>query len=341
MYMNTGKRGVTLDITTSDGRALFLRLAATADAVIETLAPGYLDSLGLGYGTLKAANPRLVLTSITGFGQTGPHCAFKSSDLVANALGGAMHVTGEADDPPVRLAGSQAHVTASTYAAVSTMMALYRSTITGEGQHVDISVEETTASVAHICGVGKWLDDGIIPKRMGTGLFASVPSGTYPCKDGLVYLMINRPLHWKALAQWINDVTGNEAVLDPMFEGPSSMRQPVRDLLDVYIAELTSRFTVDEVYHEGQRRHLAFTPVNTAAAVANDPHLAARGYFVSVEHPGVGTLRYPGAPYRHSATPWSITRPAPRIGEHNEAVYCGELGLSDEALRDLTQRGIV
>jgi crotonobetainyl-CoA:carnitine CoA-transferase CaiB-like acyl-CoA transferase len=341
MYMNTGKRGITLDITMSDGRALFTRLAATADVVIETFPPGYLDSQGLGYENLKAANPRLVVTSITGFGQTGPHKAFKSSDLVASALGGAMYVTGEADDPPVRLAGTQAHVIASTYAAASTMIALYRSTISGEGQHIDISVEETVASVTHICGVSKWLDDGIIPKRMGAALFASVPSGTYPCKDGLVYLMVNRPLHWKALAQWISEATGNDVVLDPMFEGPSSKRQPNRDLLDIYISDLTSRFTVDEIYHEGQRRHLAFTPVNTAAAVANDPHLAARNYFASVEHPGTAVLRYPGAPYRHGGTPWSITRPAPRVGEHNEAMYCGELGLSDEALRDLRQRGIV
>jgi crotonobetainyl-CoA:carnitine CoA-transferase CaiB-like acyl-CoA transferase len=341
LYMNTSKRGVTLNITRPEGQALFRQLARTAHLIIETFEPGYLDALGIGYASLKADNPGLVFTSITGFGQTGPHKQCKSADLVANALAGALYVTGEAEDPPVVLAGSQAYLMASTCAAASSMIALYRSTICGEGQHVDISVEEVNVAVTHICGVGKWFDDGIVPKRMGTALFASVPSGTYPCKDGLVYLMINRPLHWKALAQWIHEVTGNDVVLDPMFEGPSSKRQPNRDLLDVYISDLTSRFTVDEIYHEGQRRHLAFTPVNTAAAVASDPHLAARDYFVSVEHPGAGALRYPGAPYRHSATPWSITRPAPRVGEHNEEVYCGELGLTDGVLRDLKQRGIV
>jgi benzylsuccinate CoA-transferase BbsE subunit len=341
LYMNTSKRGVTLDITRPEGQALFRELARTAHLIIETFEPGYLDGFGIGYAGLKTDNPRLVFTSITGFGQTGPHKQFKSSDLVANALAGAMYVTGEAEDPPVVLAGSQAYLMASTCAAASSMIALYRSTICGEGQQVDISVEEVNVAVTHICGVGKWVDDGIIPKRMGTALFASVPSGTYPCKDGLVYLMVNRPLHWKTLAQWIHEVTGNDVVLDPMFEGPSSRRQPNRDLLDVYISELTSGFTVDEIYHEGQRRHLAFTPVNTAAAVASDPRLAARDYFVSVEHPEAGTLRYPGAPYRHSETPWSITRPAPRVGEHNEEVYCGELGVTDGALRELKQRGIV
>jgi len=341
LYTNTSKRGVTLDITRAEGQGLFRRMAETADLVLETMPPGFLEGLGLGYGDLRQANPRLVVTSITDFGQTGPYSRFKSSDMVASALGGSMYVTGEEEDPPVKLAGSQAHMMASTYGAVSSMMALYRSSISGEGQHVDISVEEATVSVSHICGVGKWLDDGIIPRRRGTGLFASVPSGAYPCTDGMVYLMINRPLHWQALARWINEVTGNQEVLDPMFEGPSSTRQPYRELLDIYISDLTSQFTVDEIYHEGQRRHIAFTPVNTAAAVAHDSHLRARGYFVEVEHPGVGTLEYPGGAYRHSATPWRITRPAPKLGEHNQELYGGELGVPAEQLRSLQGAGII
>jgi crotonobetainyl-CoA:carnitine CoA-transferase CaiB-like acyl-CoA transferase len=341
LYMNTSKRGVTLDLTRSEGQALFKQLAGTADVIVETLPPGALDELGLGYDRLKRANPALVLTSITGFGQSGPHRDFKSSDLVASALGGAMYVTGDERDPPVALAGTQSHIVASVCAAASSMIALYHSSISGEGQHVDISLEETTVSVTHICGVGKWLDDQIIPKRSGPGLFASVPSGTYPCKDGIVYLMINRPLHWQALARWVHEVTGNEEVLDAMFEGPSSNRQPYRELLDLYLSELTSRFTVEELYHEGQRRHLAFTPVNTAAAVARDRHLAATDYFVEMEHPGGGRMRIPGAPYRHSETPWRVARSAPRVGEHNDEIYRGELGVPEKRLRELVEGGIL
>ena len=341
LYTNTSKRGVTLDLSREEGQGLFRRLAETADMVLETFRPGFLEGLGLGYGDLRESNPRLVFTSITDFGQTGPYRSFKSSDIVASALGGSMYVTGEEEDPPVKLAGSQAHMMASTYAAVSSMIALYHGAISGEGQHVDISVEEATVSVSHICGVGKWLDDGIIPRRRGTGLFASVPSGAYPCSDGMVYLMINRPLHWQALARWINEVTGNQEVLDPMFEGPSSTRQPYRELLDLFISELTSRFTVDEIYHEGQRRHIAFTPVNTAAAVADDVHLVARNYFTLIEHPGVGALAYPGAAYRHSATPWRIADPAPAVGQHNRELYGVELGVTEEQLRSLEEAGVI
>jgi benzylsuccinate CoA-transferase BbsE subunit len=341
LYMNTSKRGVTLDVAKPEGRHLFRRLAATADLVVETFPPGHLDDLGLSYGALAEANPGLVLTSITGFGQTGPYRDFESSDLVASALGGAMYVTGEEEDPPVTLAGSQAHVMASTCAAASSLIALHRSRVSGEGQHVDISALETMTAVTHICGVGKWLEDGIIPRRNGTSLFASVPSGSYPCSDGLVYLTVNRPLHWKALAQWIHETTGNEEILDPMFEGPSSNRLPYRELLDIFVSDMTSQLPVDEVYREGQRRHIAFTPVNTAEAVARDAHLASRGYFVRTEHPVAGPLRIPGAPYRHSATPWRLARPAPRVGEHNGEIYGGELGVPEATLRAYAADAIV
>jgi crotonobetainyl-CoA:carnitine CoA-transferase CaiB-like acyl-CoA transferase len=153
--------------------------------------------------------------------------------------------------------------------------------------------------------------------------------------------MINRPLHWKALAQWVHEVTGNREILDPMFEGPSSKRQPYRELLDLYLSDFSSQFTVDEIYSEGQRRHLALTPVNTAAAVARDAHLAAREYFVEVDHAGMGRLRYPGAPCRPCETPWSIARPAPRVGQHNREIYCEELGVSSETLRAFEEDGVI
>ncbi len=323
LYMNGNKRSVTLDLAAAGDRDAFLRLAAGADAVVETLAPGRLDALELGFERLRAVNPRLVLTSITSFGQTGPYRGLRGGDLVAGALGGALHVTGEAGDPPVRLAGRQACVTASLCAAAATLIALRHADRSGRGQRVDCSLLEAVVSASHICGVGKWLDDGIVPRRNGASLFASVPSGTYRCRDGLVYLMINRPRHWQVLAEWIAAETGLDSVRDPIFEGPSSNRIPHRDLVDTYVGALTERFTVAEVYHQGQRRHLAFTPVQTAAEVAGDPHLAARGFFVAVAEDDGTTIRMPGAPYRLEATPWAIRRPAPRLGEGNAELVAG------------------
>ena len=313
-YMNVAKRSATLDLGQEAGRERFVAMAAAADAVIESFTPGYLDGLGIGYQRLRGLYPAIVVTSISGFGQTGPQAGWKSSDIVAAASGGAMYVTGRAEDPPLALAGEQAALMASVYAASATMMALWHASATGLGQHVDISAQETTLSLSHICGVGKWLDDGIVPKRMGTSLFASVPSGAYRCKDGLVYLMVNRPLHWQALAGWISEETGNREVLDPMFEGPSANRIPYREMLDMFIGELTARHTVREVYEQGQRRHIAFTPVSTLADVARDPQLAARDYFVDLEEDG-RSRRYPGAPYRFSQTPWKLEPVAPEAGK--------------------------
>jgi crotonobetainyl-CoA:carnitine CoA-transferase CaiB-like acyl-CoA transferase len=315
-YMNTSKRSVVLDLDDARAREGLRALAVSADLVIETLPPGVLDAHDLGWSALHAANPALVMTSITGFGQTGPRRDFRATDLVAAALGGAMTVTGDPDDPPVALVGAQSDIVTSTCAAASSLIALHHVRRSGVGQHVDVSALEATTAVTHICGVGKWLDDGIVPRRGGTGLFASVPSGVFPCSDGLVYLMVNRPLHWLALAEWIHEETGNQEVLDPMFHGPSSNRIPYRELLDLFISELTERHTVDALYREGQRRHIAMTPVNSAQAVTQDRHLQARGFFVDLPAVDGSPLRTPGAPYRHARTPWRIARPAPRVGEH-------------------------
>ena len=154
---------------------------------------------------------------------------------------------------------------------------------TGRGQRVDVSLLEAVVSATHICGIGKWRDDGIVPRRNGTGLFASVPSGTYRCRDGLVYLMVNRPRHWQALAAWIaRGDRRRERAATRSSRGRRRGASRIATSSTHYIADLTARFTVAEVYHEGQRRHLAFTPVRLADAVVRDEHLAARGFFVAV-----------------------------------------------------------
>lgn len=306
-YLNTGKRSVALNLEDAEGKRHLLELATRADLVIECLAPGRLEELGVGFETLRRENPGLLMTSITGFGQNGPHRDFSASDLVINAMGGAVYVTGDPADPPVTLAGDQAFVMASTCAAASSLIALRQRGATGLGQHIDISAQEVMLAVTHISGAGKYLDDGVVPVRNGTSLFAAVPSGAYPCKDGLIYVIVNRPLHWQALAQWIHEETGNEEVIDPMFEGPSSVRIEYRELLDIFISDMTCKFSVQELYHEGQRRHIAMTPVNSYAEVAKDPHLTARKFFVDVPQADAGTLSMPGAPYRLAATPVRVS----------------------------------
>lgn len=322
LYTGTSKRGVVLDLDGStDDRDRFLSLVSTADAVLEAERPGWLAERGLGWEVLRSRNPGLVLTSITGFGQTGPRRHWKSSDLIATALGGAAVVTGYADDPPVRLAGSHADVMTSANAAAATLIALRAAGRGRRGQHVDIAAVESVASTSHITGVGKWLDDGMIPKRAGTGLFASVPSGAYACRDGLVYLMVNRPAHWEGVAAWVFEETGEEAILNPLWKGPSANRIEDRALIDLFLGQLTAKHTVAEMYHQGQARHLAFTPVQTASQVVTDPQLEARRFFLPVAHGDEGSLVVPGPPYRHERTRARIRTRAPRVGEHDREVF--------------------
>jgi crotonobetainyl-CoA:carnitine CoA-transferase CaiB-like acyl-CoA transferase len=319
-YANGNKRSIVLDLDRETDRERLRALATSADLVIESHPVGFLAERGLGWSELAERNPGLVLTSITGFGQTGPQRDFRSNDLVASALGSAMISIGDPADPPVRLASHQADIITATLAAGSSLVALAHRDRTGRGQHVDVSSLESMAAITHIAGVGKWLEDDVVPKRVGTGLVASVPSGAYRCQDGLVYLMVNRPAHWEALAKWIHERTGNEEVLLPDFRGPSSNRLPFRELLDVFIGDLTEQLTVAEAYHEGQRRHIAFTPVNTAARILADEHLAARGFFETLVLEDGRCLRAPGAPYRLSRTPWRVRHPVPVAGAHQREI---------------------
>lgn len=311
-YHNAGKRRLEVDLADAGDRQNLRRLAAAADIAVEAYPPGRLAALALGYAALAADHPQIVVVSITSFGQSGPYRDFAATDLIANAMGGAMYVTGAAEDPPVNLAGAQADVMASTCAAASALIALAHADRTGRGQHVDISAQEVVAAVCHIAGTGKWLDDGIVPRRMGSGLFASIPSGAYQCRDGLIYLMVNRPAHWQALAQWIHEETGEAAVLDALFSGPSANRLPHRDLIDHFVTSLTSRYEVEALYHAGQARHLSFTPVRRITEVLGDAHLAARDYFVGIEGEYATSPSWPSPPYRFSATP-------ARLAAHNGA----------------------
>ena len=324
LYENTNKRSVVLDLDLEPDRQRFVSLAAESDLILESFPVGTLQAWGLDFKslsrTLPEDHPGLVVTSISGFGQTGPAAGYRSTDLIASAMGGALTSIGNPEDPPVRLAGHQSDVITATLAASSSLIALYHRSHGGSGQHVDVSSAEVMASISHIAGVGKWLEDGIIPKRVGTGLVASVPSGAYRCKDGLVYLMVNRPAHWLALAEWIHEVTGNEEVLQDVFHGPSSNRLPYRELLDIFIGDLTAELTVDEAYHEGQLRHIAFTPVHTAERIANDPQLEARNFFVDVGTEAGRRISLPGAPYRPALSGWEIARSAPKLGEGNEEI---------------------
>ena len=342
LFYNTNKRSITLNLESGTGRSLFRRLVARADAVVESFPVGHLASLGLGYESLAETNPGLVMASITPFGQSGPWKDFKSSDLIAMASSGFMHITGDPDGPPVRQGNEQSHFAGAQYGAVAILAALYfRDILSGTGQYIDVSQQEaliTYYTDAHPALAWEFLGENVT--RVGTSSTLAVPLGAYPCRDGWIAAGVVTPREWDGLAQWMHEVTGNDEFLREDFRGGNQERAAfVEDLTALFI-DFTTRFTVEELFHEGQRRNLVFIPVNDVPNLIGDPQLEASNFWVELDHPETGPLRYPLGVF-DSDDVEPAQKPAPRLGQDNHSIYCRELGLTTQDLEVLRADGVI
>ena len=329
-HYNLNKRGITLSLDHPEGRSLFGRLAAQADVIVETFQPGYLASQGFSFQELHALNPRLILTSITGFGQTGPYHDYKSSDLIGLAMGTQLYLCGFPDRAPVRTGASQGHHQASLHASAATLVALFWRDVTGEGQHVDISMQEAVA--ADLQWTMALYDlKGVAREREGSKLF--------PCKDGYVRYSAGRG--WEEMVSWMASEGMAGDLEEPRWQNVMERRAGEAHINEVLVAFLLTH-TKAEIYREAVKRRLAFGPSNTAGELVSDPHLNARDFFVDVEHPELGqTFRYPGPPVRLTETPWAVEKRAPLRGEHNQEIYVQRLGLSPDEVTKLQKQGAI
>jgi len=364
LNLNTNKRSITLDITQAQGKALFERLAATADVVAESFEPGYLDSLGLGYEALSRIRPDIVLTSITGFGQTGPNAHYKAPDIVGVASGGIMWLAGEPMDPPNVPPWKQGFVSASIMGAAGTVMALLARDLQGAGgQHVDVSMQETL-SIAQETAMQSWDMIEALRVRTGSkGIFPfEVPGiGVYPCSDGHVYGYLGTPAGapWSTMLAWMAEEGEAQDLTDEPYRGlienlnlrfltglvaePAKLGERIvimKHIADV-LRDFTGKRSKWEMYEGGQDRRLLWGIVSTPQDIAENPQLKYREWLASVEHEERGeTLVYPGTPYRLSETPWAIRMRPPLVGEHNDAVY-RELGVTTDEWAALAAKGVV
>ena len=342
LFYNTNKRSITLDLNSEGGRVLFRRLVAQADVVVESFPVGHMASLGLGYETLKAINPGIVVASVTPFGQTGPWKDYKSNDLVALAASGFMQITGEPDGPPMRQGNDQSHFPGAQFAAASILGALYyRDFGDGDGQHIDVSLQEaliTYYTDAHPALAHMMLGDNVT--RVGATSTLVIPLGAYPSSDGWISAGIITPREWDNLSQWIYEVTGNEEVLNEAYKGGNQDRAPFNDIITALVIDFTTRYTSEYLFHEGQRRNLVFIPVNTVSDLLADPQLEASNFWFGIDHPETGIVQYPlGVFDSEEVSP--ATNPAPKLGQDNEAIYAGELGLSESELASLRNEGVI
>jgi len=350
-YYNTSKRGITLGLETADGHALFRRLAADADVILETFRPGFLASIGLDYESLRINNEGLVMCALTPFGQTGPWRDFLSSDLLHMAAGGEMASCGydEADvpnAPPIAPGGGNAWHMGCHFAYISIMAALVHRTFSGVGQFIDVSIHEACALTTE-AAVANYIYRGEVLLRQ-TGRHHAIgvtPRTQFLAKDGsYVCALISgglNPRNVKNLADLMDSYGMAGDLKDPRFQEPPEITanaSHIYDLLAGFIASLPA----EEVYHAGQKRGFTWGAVRQPEALLDDPHLHDRGFWKEVNHPELGrSFVYPGEAAIYSDSPWRISRRAPLIGEHNRQIFCEELGLSPGELTVLAESHII
>ena len=329
LAFNTNKKGITLDLEKTQGRELLLRLVADSDVLIESYPPGHLESLDLGYQVLKQTNPRLIVSSITYFGQTGPYRNYRGGDLVAQALGGFLNaVTGSADRPPMGTALEQMEITAARNGAIAIMSALLLRQQTGQGQHIDLSTMESAISTPSGL-IQPYSFTGRSPKRGGSD--GNVMDGMHlPTKDGEVTLTTagtgGRPM--EAWSEFLEE----PRLLDTKFATRSNRLEYWEELYDLVAPKLASWNNLD-LMREAMARGLVIGLVQTPQQVVDSPHLAERGYFVELDHPKAGKLKYPSPGFlMDNENSMEGSKSAPTLGEHNSEVFCGKLGLSPEEL---------
>ena len=312
---HTNKKGIVIDCETTEGKTTFCALARNADVLIEDRPPGYLDRIGLGYQAMNAINPALVMTSITGFGLTGPYRDFKASSLVAFAMGGLMNLCGHPERAPLMGPCDVAYHLGSVHAAFGTLVALYNRRGTGRGDHVEVSVQDVLVADPFLRIITRYSATGEIPQRTGHSQSTTVAE-TYKCKDGYARIFCNQPDHWKRLVAWLGNLP---ELSDPKFDNVQN-RHPLRPVLDRMIEARTSTLDTKTFFDEFQSQRLAAAPINSPSAFLEDPQTKHRRYIVEIDDPYLGRQRFPGDPYKFSESPWRIERGAPRLGEHQGAV---------------------
>jgi crotonobetainyl-CoA:carnitine CoA-transferase CaiB-like acyl-CoA transferase len=349
-HYNTSKRGVTLNLETEDGRVLFRQLAADADVVLETFKPGYLGSMGLGHESLRADNPKLIVCSLTPFGQSGPWRDFKSSDLTHLAAGGFMGCCGydEADDPdqiPIAPGGGNAWHTAGNFAYMAVLAALVYRDNSGEGQHIDVSVHDSIAVTTEMHIPTYLYHEKVVIRQTGRhAQMAPNPPGQFRCADGNYVNAQSSRVPFKRfgdLVAWMKEHGLEEDLEDEKYASFKGMTEHAA-YIDGVIARFVAHLPADEVAHGGQRRQFNWGSVRAPEDLLDDGQMEDRGFWHEVVHTELGrTFKYPGAPAIHNGSPWRISRRAPLLGEHNQDIFGGELGYDDAALITLTEAGVL
>jgi crotonobetainyl-CoA:carnitine CoA-transferase CaiB-like acyl-CoA transferase len=316
LYLNTNKRGITLDLTTTADRERFDQLLLDTDLLVHNVHPADTKGMGLEYDRLAAVNPQLVVTAISPFGSTGPHAHWRGSDLVLWNAGGVATLNGDPnrpDLPPLKAFGDQASFQAALNAAIASLGAVLARDANGAGEFIDVSAQECVASILELT-YEFWPYCGLAASRLGRKPIQ--PLCFMECKDGWIFLCCVEEHQWQRFVEIMD--SPEWATMD-LFESRLA-RGANFDALEIFLREWCAEQSVQELYDRAQAKRIPFAPVSTVGDLLASPHLKARGFFATFEHPVAGPLTMPGAPFSNPGAPWQLRRPAPCLGQHTNEV---------------------
>ena len=333
---NRGKKSITLNLKSPKGVEIAQKLAAKVDILVENFAPGGMDRLGLSYEQVSKINPRIIYASISGFGQTGPRRNDVSYDVVAQAMGGLMSVTGHSDGEPLKAGISLGDYMGGYNGVIAILAALYYRTVTGEGQAIDISMQDGIWAMV-FPDRANYFDDHIVPKRIGNKLSSSAPFGAYKAKDGSVVICTITDPQWQKVLQ----AMGREDLIGEQRYSTRENRTKNMEEVDGLVQRWCKEKTVDEVFAILKKSGVPCSPLPTFDQVANDPHLLSRDMIVEVEQPVSGKVKLSGSVYKMSRTPGDRKQRVSEVGEYNEEIYGGLLGIDAQEIKRLKEESVI
>jgi formyl-CoA transferase len=339
LLLNANKRSLTLDLKSDEGKAIFLEMVRKADVVVENLAPGTIERLGLGYEDLKEVNPGIIFASIKGFGSYGPYSDFKSFDMIAQAMGGAFSVTGFEGGPPTRPGPTIGDTGTGMHAALGILGAYVQKLQTGTGQRVEVSMQDAVVNYNRVATLSHYTTGQPAPRR-GNAMPTSVPSRLYPCTPGgpndYVFIHTSSLQMWHALLRTIGRA---DLIGDPRYETQQARNAHAQEVYDMIEAWTTTRTKIEAMEALGKVGVPAGATLDSLE-VLNDPHLQAREMMVTVQHPVRGAFTMPGSPIQMSQSPREYT-PAPLLGQHTDEVLASWMGYDQAQIEQLRAQGVV
>lgn len=325
MSLNRNKRSMVLNFKNQKECDLFKEMVKQADVVVENYRPGTMEKFGLGYEELKKINPKLIYAACSGFGHTGPYRDKPAYDIIVQAMGGIMSITGPENGEPTRVGASVGDVMAGMFTAYGVMTALFHRERTGEGQKVDVGMLDCQVAVLENA-IARYVTSGDVPGPLGNRHPSISPFASFTAKDGHIIVGAGNQRLWERLC---NILERPELFSDERFKDNGSRTANVNELTPI-LNEIFKHKTINEWLDVLEEAGLPCAPINTVDRIVNDPHIAARNMIVEVEHPIAGKLKMPGVPVKMSATPGAVNTHAPLLGQHTNEILKEVLGWDDE-----------